>query len=404
MRTRLFPTVLAAAAALACRAEDAPSLRVDQALANGRFTLEARPRYNRIDESNHPLRAEGVTMRTAAGWVSGAWRGLRLTAEILNASHLGPQHFNDDAAQFATSPYPLLPDPKYTGANRVHLDYDGETVRVRAGRQLVRLFNQRWVSDNDFRQIPQLFEGVAATWTPLAATELGASRFWRVRTTSGVTSPLALTLVQAAWNPAEGHSLGAYGVFHDQAQNGAFTGFANNSYRVVGLRAEGAFALPHALEALYVAEYAQQRPYAGGDARIDANYRRLGAGLACAYGTLRYDEEVKGSNNGRYGVQMPLTDFYAFNGWTLNFFNTPAVGLRDRWLSARATLRPVTLYAEAHRFRADFGGRDLGRELDAGLTVSARANLVARLQHARYDPVEGGSTIRKTWLTITYTY
>src|SRR5213076_2411809 len=103
---------------------------------------------------------------------------------------------------------------------------------------------------------------------------------------------------------------------------------------------------------------------------------------------------------GRYGVQMPLTDFYAFNGWTLNFYNTPAVGLRDQWITARGTLRPVTLYAEAHRFRADFGGGDLGRETDVGLTYSARENLVARLQHARYDPgASAGTTIRKTWLT-----
>ena len=301
----------------------------------------------------------------------------------------------------------MLPDPKYTGANRVHVDYESDIgLRVRAGRQVVHLFNQRWVSDNDFRQIPQLFDGAAAAYTPFANTEIAASRFWRVRNTSGDVGSLQLTLLHAAWNPAEGHSIGAYGVFHDQPQNGAFTGFANNSYRVAGVRAEGGFALAAGVEAVYTAEYAQQRPYAGGDARIDANYRRLGAGVASAAATVRYDEEVKGSNAGRYGVQMPLTDYYAFNGWTLNFFNTPAAGLRDRWITARATLKPVTLYGEAHRFRADFGGADLGRETDLGLTVSARENLVARLQHARYDPGAGGSasSIRKTWLTITYLY
>ena len=48
-------------------------------------------------------------------------------------------------------------------------------------------------------------------------------------------------------------------------------------------------------------EYAQQRRYANGDYRIDANYWRVDAGLAST-------------------------------GWTLYFFNTPRAGLRDRWL------------------------------------------------------------------------
>src|SRR5205085_304752 len=165
----------------------------------------------------------------------------------------------------------------------------------------------------DFRQISQLFDGVAFAYTPIANTELAASRFWRQRNTSGILNSLHLSLVHAAWNPAQGHALAAYGVFHDQPQNGAFTGFANNSYRVLGLRAEGAFAVARAFDAVYNAEYAQQRPYAGGDARIHANYWRLGAGAASDLFTLRYDYEVKGSNQGVYGVQNPLTDFYGFN-------------------------------------------------------------------------------------------
>jgi Alginate export len=382
------------------------SLSLGDALAQGRPTLELRPRYNRIEETDKPLSAEGGTLRAVAGWRSAPWEGLRVTVEGIHADHLGAKRFNDDGA-LQTSPYPLLPDPRYSGVNQAHLEYGGvEGMKLKLGRQLLRIDDQRWVSDNDFRQVPQLFDGITATHTPIANTELMAGYFRRVRTTSGVTSDLKLTLLHAAWNPLPGHAVAAYGYFHDQPANGAFTGFANNSYRVAGARAEGAMARFGAIEIPYIAEIAQQRPYAGGDSRIDVRYWRIGAGLASNAWTLRYDYEVKGSNGGMYGLQMPLTDFYAFNGWTLHFFNTPRQGLHDQWLSGRYAIGPVTLVAEAHRFHSDFGSLDFGRESDFRATCELMPNVLLHLQHARYDagPGQVAPDIRKTWLTLSYTY
>jgi hypothetical protein len=381
--------------------------RLEDALANGRFSLELRPRYNRIDETDKPKLTEGGTVRGVLGWRSAPFEGLRLTVEAIHTDNLGRKRFNDNSAEISTSPYPLLPDPRYSGVNQVFVDYTGlEATRFRVGRQVMRFGNERWVSNNDFRQIPQLFDGVTLANTSLANTELSASYFSRVRTTSGVLNDLRLMLVNAAWNPVAGHALSAYGVFHDQAQNGAFTGFADNSYRVLGVRGEGAAARFGAIEIPYVVELAQQRPYAGGDARVKGIYWRAGAGVGGGDWTLRYDQEVKRSNGGVYGVQMPLTDFYAYNGWTLHFFNTPRQGLRDRWLTARYSFAPFTFYGEVHRFRSDFGGIDFGKELDLGITYSVTESLVARLQHARYDPGAGtlDPGIRKTWLTLSYVY
>ena len=376
-------------------------------LANGRFTLELRPRYNRIDESNKPLRTETGTVRIAAGFITAPWNDVRFNLEGIHTDQFGPRNVNDDGAMNGTSPYPLLPDPRYTGVNQAYADFGGiEATRLRIGRQLVRRDNQRWVSDNGFRQIPQVFDGVDLVNTSLAKTELSASRFWRVRTTSGDTQDLTLTLLHAAWNPAPAHALAAYGYFHDQPANGARTGFANNSYRAVGVRAEGVGARWGAIEVPYTAEFAQQRPYAGGDSRIDVNYWRLGAGAGGNDWTLRYDYETKQSNGGQYGLQMPLTDFYAFNGWTLHFFNTPRQGLRDQWITGRYAFGGFTLYAEGHKFRSDYGNIAFGREVDMGLTYAWNESLVARLQHARYDPGTGtpDPSIRKTWLTVTYLY
>ena len=51
-------------------------------------------------------------------------------------------------------------------------------------------------------------------------------------------------------------------------------------------------------------------------------------------------------------------------------------------------------------------GLDFGNENDVGLTWSILEGLDLRLQYARYDPGPGTSnpSVRKTWLTLAYTY
>lgn len=376
-----------------------------EALTRGQLFGELRPRYNRIIEEADEDVTRGGTYRARLGWRTAPWAGWRATIEGIHTDHFD-KHFNDDPGLLATSAYPLLPDPRYTGVNQAHVEYAGDDgLRVRAGRQVVRLENSRFVSDNDFRQIPQVFDGVHARYDGFERVQLEAGYFTRVRTTSGVTNALKLATLRAAWNPWPDHVVSTYAVFHQQPRNGAFTGFEDNSYRVLGARIEGAFRTGAGLDVPYVLEGAHQDKYAGGDARIDARYWRAGAGLAQARWTVRYDHEVKGSNRGVFGLETPLTDFYAFNGWTLNFFNTPRAGLVDRWLTGRYAVGPVTFYGEAHRFHADFGGAGLGRENDFGLTVDLGHDATLRLQHARYDSPPGATAdIRKTWATLSWNF
>ncbi len=401
-RLAVLVLVLAGAASANANAQDGVATPA-AAFAQGRALLELRPRLNRIEESDKPELAEGGTVRATVGWQTAPWHGLRLTMELLHTDHFGRKRFNDQVSQIPTSPYPLLPDPTYTGANRLHADYAGiEGLRLRLGRQLVRLDNQRFVSDNDFRQIPTLFDGVAARYDGFENVSLFAARFGRVRNSRGETNALKLTLFNAAWNPAPGHGVAAYAYFHDQPRTANSTGYADNSHRVAGVRAEGGVRAFAGFDAQYLAEFAQQKPHAGGAAAIDARYWRLGGGLASDALSVRYDHEVRGSNAGRYGLQTPLTDLYAFNGWALRFTTTPREGLRDRWVTLRWALPRATLFAEHHRFDSDFGNLDFGRETDAGITVPVFDGAVLRLQHARYRSTQ--VRVDKTWLTLTYTY
>jgi hypothetical protein len=384
-----------------------PTTGAAQAIAGGSFWLELRPRWNHIEESDKPEAAEGGTVRMIAGWRSAPWHGLRLTLEGIHADHWGEKHFNDDPANIPISPYPLLPDPRHTGVNRAFVEYAHEAgLSARLGRQRVELDNERWVSDNDFRQVPQLFDGVALEYAGLASTRLAAGYYSQLRSTSGKAEDIRLTVVNAAWNPMAGHTLGAFAYLHDQPNTAPFTGFQDESCRVLGARAEGIIARWGEVELPYIVELARQRPYADGDARIEARYWRVGAGLSTGRWMVRADYEVRGSNDGLYGLQIPLTDFYRYNGWTLKWFTNAREGLRDAWVTGRLAIGRVTLYAETHRFESDFGGLDFGRELDAAIAWEIVPSAVLRLQHARYDSGSGRdyADIRKTWLTLTYAY
>ena len=191
-----------------------------------------------------------------------------------------------------------------------------------------------------------------------------------MRNTSGVTSDLRLSILRAAWNPLPGHSLSAYGYFHDQAQNGAFTGFADNSYRVAGR--EGRWRLANVFASIdipYIAEYAQQRPYAGGDSRVDADYWRLGAGFS----TRGVDAALRPGSEGQQQRRVWPADaahrFLRVQRLDAAFLQHAAPGLaRPLAHAALGDRARVTLYGEAHRFRSDYGGIDFGRENDIGVT------------------------------------
>ena len=398
----------ASADELASESVQGIALRLSAALVDGSPLLELRPRYNVITETTKALSTDAMTLRTLVGWRSAPARDLRLTAQAILTGIVGPHRLNDDPRRSASSPYPLLPEPARQGVNEFHVEYRGfDTAKLRLGRQILKLDDERFISDVDFRQTPQLFDGLTISSQGLPGAEVIVGHYRRIRNVLGATSAVRLTVAHGAWNPAPGHSLIAYGYWHDSATTGAQTGFANNAQRIVGLRAEGEAPLFDGVRTNYLGEIAWQHAIGDGDARIAGRYFRVGAGIGSDTWTVRADHEEKGSRRGDYGFQTPLSDYYAFNGWALQFTTTPRAGIRDSWLTLRGALGPVEARAEHHRFRSAWGALDFGTEWDASLAYQLRPDTQARLQLARFragrDTPEH-NTVNKTWLTVTYRY
>lgn len=378
-----------------------------EALTNGKPILNVRPRYEFVEQATKPEDAHAFTLRTLLGWQTRPWHGLAVTAEGINVAHIGAQRFNDNAA--AASPYPLVADPEDTDVNQLTLDYTGLTkTTVRLGRQSIKLDNVRFIGNVEFRQVMQVFNAVTVDYQGIDGLRVYAGYLARQKTIADTQRQTRTPLLNVRYTLAPGEHLIGYGYWQNQPVTGQATGFSDNSNRILGVRLDGAHALNAHWKLLYTAEYAQQDAHAGGNAAIDAEYARLGAGAQWQDSFLRLDREVLGSNDGRYAFQTSLGTNHLFQGWADQLLTTPRQGIRDLFVTAGTKLGPVTLLMEAHRFDADVGGLDFGSEFDAAVSyITPVKGLSTKIEYADYqtgDAATGKLDTRKIWLTMLYNY
>jgi len=376
------------------------------ALTSGKPTVQLRPRYEHVEQDGKPLNADALTMRTLLGYKTGTWYGLSGYFEGINVGHFGDQKYNDKTT-ITNSPYPTVADPDITDINQFYADYTGiPDTLLRGGRQIVKLDNYRIIGNNDFRQVMQTFNAVTVENTSLPNTRIYGGYLMRQNTTADTQRDINAPLfnVRYTWKP--GNALIAYGVLQDQAVTGQ-TGFADNSNKIFGVRADGAYPMSDVWKVLYTAEYAKQDAYSGGDSRIDASYYHVAIGAQRGDVFLRIEEERLGSNHGLYGFQTPLATNHLFQGWADQFLSTPPQGLRDVYLTAGAKVSKVALYTEVHRFRSDVGNIDFGHELDVGITYPIKPYLIGKIEYADFsgaDRVANKPDTRKIWFTLVFTY
>ena len=379
------------------------------AIASGHATLNLRPRYEYADQAGKDT-GEAATMRTLAGWKSNAWNGLSGTIELIDVGRLDDE-YND--GQNGKTRYPVIADPDNTDINQLYLDYAGlPDTSVRAGRQSIKLDNVRFIGNVEFRQVMQVFNGVTVENNSLPNTRLYAGYLGRVKTVNTRQHDTDTLLLNARYAISANDAVAGYGYFQHQKDaiaSAAFLGAApaDTSNQNVGVRADGAHPLNTDWKILYTAEVAKQTHYSGGDSRIDATYTRLGIGGQWHDISLRIDQEVLGSNDGRYAFQFPLATNHLFQGWADQFLTTPRQGIRDRYLTAGAKIEKAQLLAEYHEFKSDFGSIDFGKEFDFGVAYPLMPKLLGKIEYADYQAGEiasGKVNLTRVWVTLVFNY
>lgn len=376
-----------------------------EAFAKGRLLLNLRPRVEWVDQDGKTENATAFTNRTLLGWQTRAWKGLSATVQLIDVANFNDS-FNEGPA--ASPRYPTIADPDNTDLNQIHLDYTGlPETRIRVGKQSVKLDNVRFVGNVEFRQVMQVFNGAMIENRSLPNVELDYAHFDRIKNVFARQRQTDIDLLRAAWTWRPDNILVGFAYFQDQPDTGQATGFANNSNRIAGVRANGAWPMG-TMKLLYTAELARQDSYAGGDGRIDASYSRIGAGAGFGKSFVRIDYDRLGSNAGAYGFQTPLGTNHLFQGWADLFLTTPAQGIRDVYLTAGTVLWDVQFLTEVHDFRSDFGSIRYGSEVDLGASRAFTKQLTGKVEFAYFQESDRlAGTARKPdttkiWVTLVY--
>jgi hypothetical protein len=411
---------IAACAARAAAADTEPPAQaatLGEAITGGKLLLNLRPRWEHVVQDNKPENGDAITLRALLGWRTKPWKGLSVTLEGIYVENLDGNDFT--VTPSPTSPFPVIADPDDSDINQLYLDYTGlPQTWLRAGRQSIKIDNVRFIGNVEFRQNMQVFNAVGVENTSLRNMRLYAGYLFQQKNTLTIERDIDAPIFNARYTWSAGNNLIGYAYLQDQAvtgQNlntGPVTGFTDNSNKIFGVRADGAYPIGERWKLLYTVEYADQSDYSGGDPRIDASYRHLGAGPQLGDWYLRLDYEQLGSNDGLYGFQTPLGTNHLFQGWADQFLTTPSQGIEDLYLVAGGKIRKLGLYAEVHRFESDFGGIDFGEEFDIGLTYPLLKGLTGKVEYANYragDAVSGDALANKVdvykfWLTLIYQF
>jgi hypothetical protein len=404
------PTLLSLAAASATFSHAALA---EEAFGNlftqAKPILDARYRYEHVDQDNALNNANAQTLRTRAGVQSGKWYGLSALIEADNVSRIGDARYN--SSRNGQSDYSVVADPDGSEINQALLRYDHRYGSAVLGRQRINLDNQRFVGGVAWRQNEQTYDGALLQLKPLEGLTLSYAYIDNINSIFGPGD----NRFDSAANPAniEGHShlLNAQYVAMPELTATAYqyrlgldnlTGGSQSS-STNGLRLNGVVA-----GVGYTLEYARQRDYAGNPLDLDSEYYLLELGYSLAGVALKAGHEVLGGDSGpgNRAFQTPLATKHAFQGWADIFLLTPADGIEDSYLSASLPLLGGTLLGMYHDYRAERGSSQYGREynLSYARPIPGLKGLTGLVKAARYDADDFAVDTDKLWLQLQYSY
>lgn len=436
--TTLAGLVAAAVTAVPAYAEEAPAAPAEYTFLDsvkaGKPLTNFRLRYENVDQDGKAEDADAFTLRSLVGWQTAPWHNFSIAAQVINVGVFNDDYDNFDKAVIepGKSAYPRVVDPDDTDINQLFVEWTGiRNTKLRLGRQSVKLDNVRFIGNIEFRQVMQVFDGVALeNKNLLPNTSIYLAHFDRVKqiTTKYQDANVEIANVKYSISPSE--ALVGYGYLIDwngspRTGNVGQPNPDTTSSKTFGARLDGTRVINPDWKVLYTAEYAKQDDYKDGNDNIDSHYLRLGGGAM--YGTwyARIDHEILSSNDGLSAFQTPLGTNHLFQGWVDQFLVTPNQGIKDTFFSFGGKVFGVALSGEYHIFKSDedfrtigdsatnFSGNKYGTEIDVAAAYTYQ-KWMGKVEYGRFrEDDELGATLtaatrkrdtEKLWLTVMYTF
>ena len=370
-----------------------------EALTGGQMNADIRYRYENVDESTNPDKANASTLRSRLAYKTGDYQGLRLFVEFQNVMQIDGDHYDDGNGRGGT--YPTVADPEGSEVNQAYVSYERmENLTVRVGNQRIQLDNDRHIGNVGWRQNEQTYEGALVSYRPMEALTVNYARLWNVNTVTGanIDATDSNVLNVNYWMEDIGS---VSGYLYQIDTNGA--GIA--SFQTMGLRFDGRIPLNEQLQVLATAEYATQSEYMS-SGRDDAGYMALEAGAVYNgfFGKLGYEsmEEADLTAVNPTGFITPLATNHAFNGWA-DQVSGGLNGLTDTWAALGHNSERIQAMLVYHTFGANASGaQDPGSELDLQVSYEVGDTYTVAAKYAAFtDDTLAANDVTKMWLMGT---
>jgi hypothetical protein len=419
------PSATKAEEKVVCPAEEFFQSKLPDVIAKGKFSLNARLRYEyasdplggpaAINEDSH-----APTIRTRFGYTTAPLYGFQGMIEAENITVIGHEDNFNAAGSNGANNKPVVADPPTTEINQAWLSYTYTNwVAAKGGRQRITLDNHRFIGDSGWRQNMQTFDAGTVQSTPLPDLTLFYGYVWDVKRVYGNVDDLPAANRDFR---SDSHLIN---VSYSGFNFGRFVGYtylldlenragAANSCATYGGYFAGSTPVHEKVSLGYRAEFAYQTDYADNPQGYGAEYFNIEMSATVKPVSFGAGYEVLGTDGdensaGSVGFKTPLATLHAFNGWADLFVNTPPKGLRDTYGFVEVTLPgKVPVRGIYHKFDADSGGADFGQEFDVMASRKFGKNWTAAIKYAYYDGKEGPATLRQDiqrfWAQIEFNY
>ncbi len=398
--------------------------------------LEIRPRWEYADVEGGTDAAKALTARIRVGTEFKNLfkvKNLNLFFEPWTVPALVKKYSPEDTN------YDLIPDPVLTRINQVYLSYNAKLFKLKVGRQIILLDNQRFIGPVGWRQMAQTFDAVRLDISPIKGLNVMASYVGAKTGITGKKLPQNTNPDSAfvAYNTNIGDdTVGNDSVLLHANYKGiplgqvvAYAYLLNGLSDTYGLRISGKPEVGGGFKLGYWLEFAYQRDpsltsHEVGNRNIDTYYYNINikptyaTSLGDVFLELGYEFLGGADSDETQGFTTPLATLHAHNGWADVFVkytaNSNRYGLVNPVLGAGLKSKKLgNLWVRYHIFKSDKdfpgGGNNFGKELDIVYKKKVFKNLSVAAKYADYNADDeaaragvGANDVTKYWIWLEY--
>jgi Alginate export len=411
--------------ALALAASAASANPISGALGEWKPIIDARVRYEAVEQEPLVEDAEAVTARLRLGVETGkAWN----TALLIEGEFVTPfvTDYRSDPAVASNVTFPVVPDPEAYEVNRLQLTNTSiANTTITLGRQRINIDDQRFIGNVGWRQNEQTFDALRVVHKPNAGDfTIDATYANRVNRIFGDDSPQgdykgSLFLGNFAYQFKVG-KLTAFGYFLDfdpilPPTVAAGLNPARVSTETFGVRFAGERPLSR-IKVGYAFSYATQDGYGRNPLVTPANPKALENDYYLGEVSATYkqftllvgNERLYG--NGTTGFSTPLATLHKFQGWVDKFLTTPANGIDDKYATFTTVFKGVgpfdtiTAVAAYHAYETERLNLDYGDELNFSVAAKYQ-RFTGMVKYGDYseDNVAFRDT-KKLWVQVDFVW